>query len=175
MLTVGVDSYVTSDEAGEYIRAHYPSADARAKAWGELSEADQEAFLRRACDSMSHISYRGVTFTAFQPLPFPRYSYPGWAMAYRDLIAPLSYIYPELAEVPEEIKAAQIEEAFELACPSLDTKNSQAANGPVASYSIGHLSETFRQAGEGSVAAVLKSGAAQKLVAPYVGGSYDVL
>ena len=37
MLTVGVDSYVTADEAGEYIRAHYPSADARAQAWGELS------------------------------------------------------------------------------------------------------------------------------------------
>ena len=57
----------------------------------------------------------------------------------------------------------------------MDTKNSQAANGPVASYSIGHLSETFRQAGEGSVAAVLKSSTAQKIVAPYAGGSYDVL
>ena len=71
MLTVGADSYVTVDEASEYIQAHYPSADARAQAWGELSEADQEVFLRRACDSLSRLSYRGVTFTAFQPLPFP--------------------------------------------------------------------------------------------------------
>ena len=84
-------------------------------------------------------------------------------MAYRDLIAPLSYIYPELAEVPEEIKAAQIEEAFELACPSLDTKTARRQTARWPPIPSGIL-ETFRQAGEGSVAAVFeKRRVAQKL------------
>lgn len=175
MITVGEDSYVTVAEATEYIRAHYPSTDARVTAWGNLEESEQEIFLRRACAALSQLSYRGVTFEAFQPLPFPRYFYPGAVMAYRELIAPLAYLYPELAEVPDDIKAAQIEEAFELACPSSDTEKSTALNGAVQSYSIGHLSETFRTAGVGTAEAILKSGAAQKFVEQYVGGAYEIL
>lgn len=175
MITVGEDSYVTVAEATEYIGEHYPSTDARVAAWGNLEETDREVFLRRACAALSELPYRGIAFEAFQPLPFPRYFYPGAVMAYRELIAPLAYLYPELAEVPDDIKAAQIEEAFELACPSSDTEKSDALNGAVQSYSIGHLSETLRTAGAGTAEAILKSGAAQKLVEQYVGGAYEIL
>ena len=175
MLTVGEDSYVTVAEATEYIESHYPSTDARTAAWRALNEDDQEIFLRRACSALSSLSYRGMTFEALQKLPFPRYLYTDGVMAYRELIAPLAYIYPELAEVPEDIKAAQIEEAFELACPSEDTEQYNALNGAVQSYSIGHLSETFREAGVGTVKAALKSSAAQKLVKQFIGGAYDIL
>ena len=115
MLTVGEDSYVTTEQATEYITGHYPSTDARAAAWAEMQEADQEIYLRRACESLSRLNYRGMTFEALQKLPFPRYFYPDGVMAYRELIAPLSYIYPELAGVPDDIRAAQSEEACEMA------------------------------------------------------------
>lgn len=175
MLTVGVDSYVTVEQATEYITANYPSTDTRVTAWENLDEADQEVFLRRACVALSELTFRGMTFTAMQTLPFPRYLYPDGVMAYTELIAPLSYIYPELAEVPQDIINAQIEEALERACPSNDTKKSKAQNGVVRSYSIGHLSETFELAVPGSVKSVLVSGKAQKLVEPYIGGAFDVL
>ena len=77
--------------------------------------------------------------------------------------------------MPDDIKAAQIEEAFELACPSSDTEKSAALNGAVQSYSIGHLSETLRTAGAGTAEAILNSGVAQKLVEQYVGGAYEIL
>ena len=175
MLTVGVDSYVTVEQATEYIQANYPSTDTRATAWGELSENDQEVYLRRACEALSLLNYRGMTFTALQELPFPRYFYPDGVMAYTELIAPLSYIYPELAEVPQDIMNAQIEEAFERACPSDDTQKSKIRNGVVDSVTIGHFSEHYNLAEAGTVEAVLRSGRAQKLVMPYVGGAFDVL
>lgn len=175
MLTVGVDSYVTVEQATEYITAHYPSTDTRVTAWGNLEEADQEVFLRRACTALSELAYRGMTFEALQTLPFPRYLYPDGVMAYTELIAPLSYIYPELAEVPQDIMNAQIEEAFERACPSADSTKSKIKNGAVESVTIGHFSEHYSLAALGSVSTVLVSGKAQKLVAPYIGGAFDVL
>lgn len=173
-LTVGVDSYVTIEEATEYLSAHYPSTDERMQAWGELSESDREVFLRRACDSLNCLAYRGETFEALQPLAFPRYFYPDGVMSNRKLIAPLASVYPELEEVPREVKSAQIEEAFELACPSEDTEKSDALSGAVQSYTIGHLSETFRQAGNGTVESALKSGKAQKLIRQYTEGAYEI-
>ena len=174
MLTVGIDSYVTIAQADEYISGHYTPTDERSVAWASLSDEDKEACLRRACEALSAIKWRGVVFKAFQPLPFPRYFGDNWDMAYYDLIAPETYIYPELTEVPNNILSAQIEEAFELACPSVDTDNFEDVNGAVQSYTIGHMSETYKSAEVGSVESALRSSKAQKLVAGYVGGAYAI-
>lgn len=174
MLTVGVDTYVTVEEATEYISSMYPSTDERLTAWAGLSENDQEVYLRRACAALSELPYRGVTFQASQPLPFPRFFGTDYVMAYRELIAPEAYIYPELQEVPANIKNAQIEEAFELACPSNDTQKHAIITGAVQSYSIGHFSEHYDLAQPGSLAESLKSGKARKLVISYLGGAHEL-
>lgn len=174
MLTVGVDSYVTIEEANTYIARHYLPADERSVNWASLSDEDKEVYLLNACAELSKIKWRGVAFKAFQPLPFPRYFGNNWVFAYYDLIAPEVYIYPELREVPKNILSAQIEEAFELACPSEDTEAFEAENGKVQSYTIGHLTENYKSAQDGSVKSVIKSKKAQELVADYTGGAYEI-
>lgn len=175
MLTVGVDTYATVEQATAYIQSNYSSTDTRVAAWNELEESDQEVYLRRACEALSLLSYRGMTFTALQELPFPRYLYPDGVMAYTQLIAPLSYVYPELGDTPQDVINAQIEEAFERACPSNDTEKSEIRNGAVQSVTIGHFSEHYDLTETGTVQSVLKSGRAQNLIMPYVGGAFDVL
>lgn len=174
-LTVGTDTYTTVEAATAYLAAHYPSGDERLAAWAALSEADKEVCLRRACAELNSLPYRGVTYEAVQTLAFPRYFGTGWVMAYRELIAPEAIIYPELQDVPQEVIAAQIEEAFELASPGADTAAYDARTNALTSFSIGQLSESYGKAAAGSVEATLKSSVAQELIRAFVGGSYDIV
>lgn len=175
MLTVGVDTYATIEIASAYLSAHYPSTDERVEAWNQLPESDREVYLRRACAALNTLPFRGVTYTAVQPLAFPRYFGVGWVLAYRILIAPEAIIYPELQDVPQEIIAAQIEEALELGVPGDDTAAYDARTNALTSFSIGQLSESYGKAVGGSIEATLHSSTAQEYVRPFVGGSYDIV
>lgn len=175
MITVGTDTYVTVSDANAYLSQKYLSSDERLVQWNALSESDKEVYLRNACDAINSVKYRGVTYVALQKLAFPRYFGEQYAMAYRTLIAPLAYLYPELEDVPNEVVAAQCEEALEIACPSEDTATHEAVNGAVSHYSIGHLSETFKNVGDGSLEANVRSNKARKLLEQYAEGSYDII
>lgn len=175
MITVGTDTYVSVSDANAYLSQTYLSSDERLVQWNTLSNSDKEVYLRNACAAIDSVKYRGVTYVALQRLAFPRYFGEQYSMAYRTLIAPLTYLYPELEDVPADVIAAQCEEAFEMACPSEDTATHSAETGAVASYSIGHLSETFRNAGDGSLAANVRSRKAQKLLMQYAEGAYDIV
>ena len=173
-LTVGVNTYVTIDEADAYIAECYLLADEQRKAW-EAAGGDKEVALRRACAALDSLTYQGVKFAFPQPLAFPRYFGENYAMIDGVLYAPEVDRYPELREVPKAIKAAQIEEALEMVSPTVATENKDIRNNPVQSYSIGHLSETFETALAGSLQSALASVRAQALIRPYIGGGYEVL
>lgn len=175
MITVGTDTYVSVSDANTYLSQKYLSSDDRLIEWNALSETDQEVYLRNACDSIERVQYRGATYMALQKLSFPRYMGTQYTMAYRTLIAPMAYLYPELEEVPEDVIAAQCEEALELACPSADSATYEAISGAVSHYSIGHLSETFKTAGDGSLEANIRSSKARKLLLQYAEGAYDIV
>lgn len=173
MLTVGTDTFVSVADANVYISEYYLTTDDKYTAWNTLSESGKEIYLRQACRELCLLKYIGVTYEAFQPLPFPRFVGDDYVMAYRQLIAPEAVLYPEMQEIPKAVIFAQIEEALETIAPSEDTDAFIARNGAVDSYTIGHLSEHFK----GSVTdaeAVLKSVRAQELMKPYLGGSYDI-
>ena len=174
MVTVGVDTYVTAAEADEYIAKYYRSTDNQRTAWETAGEDDKEVILRRACAAVDSLPYRGVKFAYPQVLAFPRYFGTNYAMISGVLHAGEVDQYPELREVPEAIKHAQIEEALELIAPSAATEYMEAVTGPVESYSIGHLSETYRTTEAGSLDAVIASGKAKEMLRPYVGGGYGV-
>lgn len=174
MLTVGIDSFVTVEYADNYLASHYLSTDTRLTEWFSLSAQDKEIYLVRGCEALKCLKYRGVLFSAMQPLPFPRYFGEGYSMVYDTLFAPEAEIYPQLKDVPLSVIYAQIEEAFELSCPSVDTEISEDINGAVESYSIGHLSETFRKADSSSVESVLTSRKAQSYIREFVGGDYEI-
>lgn len=71
-LTVGVDSYVTLEEAELYITNNYVSNSKVKEKWNGLSNADKEALLRASCKSLNAIRYDGVKLRVSQPLAFPR-------------------------------------------------------------------------------------------------------
>lgn len=173
MLTVGTDTFVSVADANTYITEYYQATDDKYVAWSLLSENDKEVYLRQACKELCLLKYIGVTYEAFQPLPFPRFVGDDYVMAYRELIAPEAILYPEMQEIPKAVIFAQIEEALETIAPSADTDAFNARNGAADSYTIGHLSEHFK----GSMSdaeAVLKSVRAQELMKPFLGGSYDI-
>lgn len=173
MIAVGADTYVTVEEADEYISENFLPSDKQRMAW-EKAGGDKEVALRRACAALDSLTYRGVKFAFPQPLAFPRYFGENYAMIDGVLYAPEADRYPELREVPQAIKAAQIEEALEMISPTVATENKDIRNNPVQSYSIGHLSETFETASVGSLQSVLASVRAQALIRPYTGGGYEV-
>lgn len=173
MLTVGTDTFVSVADANAYITKYYTPDTDRYQAWNELTTEDKETYLRQACQELCKLNYRGVVYTAFQPLPFPRFMGDDWVMAYRELIAPEAILYPEMQEIPQDIISAQIEEALELSAPSADTEAFNARNGALDSYTIGHLSEHYKSSVT-ETEQVLRSVKAQSLVAIYVKGAYDV-
>lgn len=173
MITVGADSYVTIEEADAYIAEHFISADEQRKAWEQAGD-DKEIALRRACAALDSLMYRGVKFSFPQALAFPRYFGESYAMIDGVLYAPETERYPELKEVPQAVKVAQIEEALEIISPTVATENRDIRNDPVQSYSIGHLSETFDKVSVGSLQSALANIRAQELIRPYVGGGYEI-
>lgn len=174
MITVGVDTYVTVEEADEYIAGYYRLTDEQRIAWEAAERSDKEVTLRRACAAINGLSFRGVKFRYPQILAFPRYFGANYAMLNGTLYAAEVDRYPELKEVPDAVKHAQIEEALELLAPGAGTEYREAVTGPIESYTIGHLSETYRIAAEGSLDAVLTSGKAKEMLRSYVGGGFGV-
>lgn len=173
MLTVGTDTFVSVADANTYISENYISTSEQYMTWDALTETDKEVYLRQSCNELCMLKYIGVTYEAFQPLPFPRFVGDDYVMAYRELIAPEAILYPEMQEIPQAIISAQIEEALELLCPTADTDNFLARNGAVDSYTIGHLSEHYNTNSKDSES-VLRSSKSLALIQPYLEGSYDI-
>lgn len=174
-IVVGTDSYVTVHEATEYINTHYTATDAQRTAWGALEEADKEVFLRRATQEIDSLPFRGVKRAYSQPLAFPRcYDVNAYFDADGNVVSRDTYNDPDADKVPQSVMDAQCEEALELASPSASSQTRDALNGPVKSYSIGHMSETFKDAAAGSVEVILASAEAQAFIRPFTGGGYAV-
>ena len=145
-IIIGANSYITVQEADDYITEHYFDTDEVTEKWFLLDEEEKEIVLKRASRSMNLWPFTGVKSSYNQTLAFPR--------------------YPSKT-VPEEVKFAQVEEALFLF--SNDPYNEYRARG-VQRYSIGKLSETFFKGGE----VIAKSPKATQLLAHYLGGGYDV-
>lgn len=152
MVTVG---YVTTTEASEYIAARYTSDDPKRLAWEALEDTNKEVYLLRSVEAIN-----GLPFPGRPTLPTQSYAFPRW---------PSSVI-------PEEVKAAQIENALSLS----DTTESAAADEyalmrlyGIESVTIGHysekLSKKFDTRGIG-----ITSGKAMQLLQPLLRGGYQI-
>jgi len=175
MITVGLDTYITVAEATDYIHSHYLSTDTRRAVWDNVTESDREVALRNACIHISGVLYRGIAWKASQPLPFPRYFGDNSRMIYRTLYTTDEFLYPEIKAVPKQVQWAQAEEAFEIIAPTESTEEYEAVNGPVKSYSIGHLSETYKDYAQGSIETEIVNKKAKALLRQFAEGGFDVL
>jgi hypothetical protein len=192
MLTIGIDTYVTTDEAAAYIGQYYLSTDPKATAWTALQSTDQEVLLRRAARQIDLVAYPGQKTVRTQKQAWPRKvarGGHGWFVT----IAPfMSFQVPQvdysnvvfgdypadyLQVVPDLIKAAQVEEALEYACPDLGTANLTARLSPEQSIKIGdtHIAYTTAMTPVNKLNTIIYSLQAQQYLKPFVGGGYRVV
>lgn len=151
--------YVTLSEANEYIATHYISSDSLRDAWLGLEDSDREALLLKSFETIEVLPFSGRKTDPAQSTAFPR--------------------FPS-QEVPQAVKAAQIENALS----SADSSATEDAayygrlwQFGIQSYSIGNLSERI---GEGSwssgplnsAVSGLVSAIAIRLLKPFISGSF---
>lgn len=72
MLTVGVDSYVSLEEAEKIAHEQHISTDKALVVWDSLSDSDKEVLLRTSCKSIDNLKFNGRRRNYSQVLEFPR-------------------------------------------------------------------------------------------------------
>lgn len=72
MLQVGIDSYVTLEEAEVLAGGAFLSNDKAYSVWKELEDSDKEVLLRNSCLSINNLKFTGRRKKYGQILEFPR-------------------------------------------------------------------------------------------------------
>lgn len=156
-----MSTYLTVEEANEYIKTHYLSTDTLRKSWEALSDEDKTVLLTVSTEAIDSYPWPGRKALASQEHAFPRYPY---------------------IEVPKAVLFACIENAATMSdstkTADIDTYRKMWAYG-VSSYSIGNYSETIVQGGGSGGASTfvpygVLSDKAQTLLRPFMGGGYCI-
>lgn len=164
-LTVGTDSYVTLAECETYLAEHYLSSDLTA--WDATTDADKEVLLRRAAQTIDRQPLQGFKSVSTQTMQFPRMMYSDFYYTTESTLRRDENWYIQ-TEVPEAVKDAQCEIALS-ALSGTPERVSMAREG-VRSYRLGNLSETL----SADAVKAIVSHEARELLAPYVGGGYQI-
>lgn len=111
-MQVGIDTYVTVEEADRFIETYYPEFDDLAIVWGVLTEREKASYLYTSVQQMEALVLSGVRLNASQPLQFPR----------KECFMPATKENPI---IPEPVKEAQIENALELLNADLGARSDE--------------------------------------------------
>lgn len=71
-LEIGVDSYVSLEEANVLVSNYFVSTNSVRVKWESLSDSDKEALLRHSCRSINNLKFNGRRVKTGQRLEFPR-------------------------------------------------------------------------------------------------------
>lgn len=108
MLNVGENSYLTTEEADQYIFEHYKEFDDLRVVWTVLTEEEKETYLKNSLAEIERLPFIGRKYLFTQKLQFPRE-----LLGYRSGLPPLYLaVYLGNGEIPDEVKAAQTENAL---------------------------------------------------------------
>lgn len=83
MLEVGIDSYVTLEEASVLAAKTCLSSDPAYKKWSDLADSDKEVLLRNSCRSINNLKFNGRRKKVSQVLEFPRVNTMPCGIGYR--------------------------------------------------------------------------------------------
>ena len=144
MLTVGVDTYIAIDEVGYY------AADSKFyQTFLALTDEEKECLLCKAAMKIDLLPLTGRKKSVFQTMAFPR---------------------DHQTEVPENVKAAQAEEALAgLDSEMIKRRELQIQWG--LSVSLGQVSESYGDVAAAGSMSGLYSSEAYLLLRPYIAGS----
>ena len=167
-LTVGTDSYLLLADADTYLSANYASTDAKMIVWTALTDANCEAYLRKATKTIDRQPLAGFKSTLSQTLEFPRTLYTEYASELYNNSAIIGdenwYTQPA---VPDAVKYAECEIALELA-QGIPARMGLQRQG-VKSFSLGNLSESYAGKQNNII-----SQEAKELLAPYINGGVRI-
>lgn len=83
MLSVGVDTYVTLEEAELFLQNNMLSSDEAYQNWNTLNTNDKEVLLRNSCRDINSLKFDGRRKLPGQVLEFPRVTATVSGMGYR--------------------------------------------------------------------------------------------
>lgn len=154
MLEVGVNSYVTIEEADLYVSTFYRVGDQSRDEWFSLDEEDKTALLLQATLAIEHLPIPGRKSKSSQTLMFPR--------------------YPEV-DVATYVKYAQAEEALirnDATVVGEYEDTARRMRRGVRSYRLGNFSEAYRV--HKPIEGTVLSEKTYMLLSPYIGGGFDI-
>lgn len=148
-LNVGVDSYVTLEEAESLLGDNYSSENEVYLKWNTLNDSDKEVMLRTSCRDINNLKFDGRRQVVGQKLEFPRvFVYPV-GIAFTPFVSPFydnglvdgSYTGDGGISL---VKQAQVENAI-WHCFLDDTVNKQLGVNikGITSKKAGPISETY--------------------------------
>ena len=130
---IGIDTYMSLDEADKIVREHYLSISKEVKLWDSLTDKDKEVLLRRTTHNIDSLMWIGIKDTnSDSKLGFPR------------------IIDGKKVDTPYEVKLAVIEQLFRdnmVGDSELD-KIKQLKDVGVTRYSISDASISIKADGD---------------------------
>ncbi len=128
MLVLGVDTYITIEDANNYVKTHYLTTDPLRIQWEAFVEEDKEVLLRKSFDQINQLPYTGCPKDPKQLLPFPRK-------------------HNFNAQDMQNVGYAQTEQAIAISDTVTAQENAnriKLRRAGVVQYTIGDLSEKFQ-------------------------------
>lgn len=135
MIEVGVNSYVTLEEAEEMILKYKTSIDYDRDLWNALDDVDKEKFLLQSNEEIENVAVVGYKYFYDQILNFPRVKYYHQVQARYGTI-PYPPINIDYNKVPFEIKRAQVENALGIIEKQMDRENVKIYDKGVSSQIV---------------------------------------
>lgn len=155
-VNVGTDSYVTLAEAEDYFDGKLHTSE-----WDNAGETTKEKALKEACRRINRLTFKGEKYEEDQVLAFPR------VFPVFNRVGVIGFNYAEDEDgypvVPDEVKAAQCEEALALLKYG-NSARTKAQEQNVIRVSFGNVSEEYR------AGLKLLSKEALELLKPYLAG-----
>lgn len=148
MLTVGVNTYITVDEANQIL-----SPERDYNRWAVLTNVDKESYLVMAARNIDGVYYAGRKADPEQSLSFPRRYQP---------------------EVPANIKLAQALQALYLSDNPVYMRKQLQSQG-VTSITLGKASESYGNISSNNSASGVLCHDALCLLRPYMLGSVAIV
>lgn len=112
MLIQGENTYSTVAEANEYINNYYTKYAPLRAIWTVLDDDEKESYLRNSLTEMEALLFVGRKYRINQKLAFPRIK--SGAAGYVYPYGPFYGGMADYAEIPQEVKEAQVENALAL-------------------------------------------------------------
>ena len=164
-MQTGIDTYVTREEADEYVQSHYPHESNPRNTWENLSQGERDTLLRAACLELEVLPWNGRTVSEEQLLAFPR----------TDKLRSRGEEYLTFSAVPLPVKYAQIELALWMTDSAAQAERGQRTelqSQGVTGYKLGDLSE--RYGGRFRIPAPLAVPRCAALIGRYLNGGCSV-